>query len=345
MHISDFDYELPTELIAQHPLERRDEARMLVVNQKEQTWFDSHFVELPAHLEPGDLLVINNTRVFRARLLGERESTGGRVEILLIRELDPAHWQALIRTGQRLKRGARLVFGDGTLRAEVLDDPGKESRELRFECEGAFEDLLENLGQVPLPPYIKRPPGGCAEDSPRYQTVFARERGAIAAPTAGLHFTPAVLETIRSRAADIAEITLHVGYGTFEPVRVKNVEEHKVAAEYVQISDRAAQSINETRSRGKRIFATGTTTTRALESAASAEGTVCAQQTAATLTIIPGYQFKVVDALITNFHLPRSSLLLLVCAFAGRDLILNAYRHAIGAGYRFYSYGDCMLII
>ncbi|HKZ79968.1 MAG TPA: tRNA preQ1(34) S-adenosylmethionine ribosyltransferase-isomerase QueA [Pyrinomonadaceae bacterium] len=345
MRISDFDYELPPELIAQHPLTKRDDARMLVINRKDETWFDSRFLKLPTYLQAHDLLVINNTRVFRARLQGKREPTGGRVEVLLVREVEPLRWQALIRTGQRLKRGARLEFGEKLLRAEVVDNPGQELRELRFECEGPLRELLEKIGQVPLPPYIKRPAGIGEDDSARYQTVFARETGAIAAPTAGLHFTPAVLDAVRSRSVEIAEITLHVGYGTFEPVRVENIEEHKVAPESIHISAQAARSINETRSRGGRVFATGTTTTRALESAVSADGMICSQQKDVSLTIIPGHQFRIVDALVTNFHLPCSSLLMLVCAFAGRDLILNAYRHAVRVGYRFYSYGDCMLII
>ncbi len=345
MHVSAFDYELPLELIAQEPLPQRDASRMLIVDRENQSWTDSHFRKLPEQLGPGDLVVINNTRVFPARLIGRREPSGGRVEILLVRELETNIWEALVKPGRRLRKGARVSFARAHLTAQLLDEPGKELRQLRLQSLNSLNSVLDEFGEMPLPPYISRPSGTSALDRERYQTLFAKARGAIAAPTAGLHFTPNVLTQITARGARLAEITLHVGYGTFEPVRVDETEQHQVAAERYQIDGEAAQAINETRGRGGRIIAVGTTTTRALESAANECGFVDATQGSATLTIVPGYKFRVVDALLTNFHLPCSSLLMLVSAFGGLQLILDAYQHAVASRYRFYSYGDCMLVI
>ena len=342
MQLSNFDYDLPEELIAQHPLERRDASRMLVVNRESRTYEDLKFETLPQYVRAGDVLVVNNTRVFPARLIGERETTGGRVEVLLVRELEENLWEALVKPGHRLKQGAQISFGDSNLRAEIVDTLETGQKVLKF---AGNELLIEERGQTPLPPYIRRPDGTSAEDRERYQTVFARERGAIAAPTAGLHFTPEVIETIRAQGADVVEITLHVGYGTFEPVRVDDIREHEVAPEFFRITQEAADVINETRLQGGRVIAVGTTTTRALESAVNGEGQIDAGARQTALTITPGYKFRVTGALLTNFHLPRSSLLLLVSAFAGRELTLEAYRHAVAARYRFYSYGDCMLLI
>ncbi len=351
MLISDFDYDLPEELIAQHPLARRDASRMLAVERARGAWRDGTFSEFPAELREGDALVVNNTRVFPARLLGRREPTGGRVELLLIRRLEEAGgnvWETLARPARRLDAGARVAFGDGRLRAEVVNAPGAgPERVVRFEAEGDFDALVEEFGQMPLPPYIKREGDDLAsraEDRERYQTVYAGRRGAIAAPTAGLHFTPRVLESLRARGVSVAEVTLHVGYGTFAPVRADDLKDHRVAAEHFEISEDAAQTINETRAGGGRVVAVGTTTVRALESAADAGGRIRAGRGETGLTITPGYEFRAVDALLTNFHLPRSSLLVLVAAFAGRDLVLAAYRHAVRTRYRFYSYGDCMFI-
>lgn len=341
--ISDFDYELPAELIAQTPLEKRDASRMLVVDREQQTWTDSTFKDFSQHLRLNDVVVVNNSRVIPARLIGRREETGGQVEIFLVRELEAKVWQALIRPGGRLKRGARATFGEGKLVAEILDDPGPELREVRFHIEGSFEEMLAELGSTPLPPYIKRPAGVSVADRERYQTIYSKQRGAIAAPTAGLHFTPEILAEV-GRVAKLAEITLHVGYGTFEPVRVDDVAEHSVSGERFEVSETAAQVINGARSSGGRVIVVGTTTMRALESAAL-NGKVIAGSGMATLTITPGYQFQVADALLTNFHLPRSSLLILVSSFAGRGFILRAYEHAVAERYRFYSYGDCMLIL
>lgn len=349
MLLSEFDYELPEELIAQQPLERRDASRMLIVDRASQTLEDSIFELLPAYIKSGDAVVINNTRVFPARLIGQREPNGGRVEVLLAREIKPAVWEALVRPAQRLKVGARLRFGNTSLRAEVLECFEKGFRLLRFEAESSGNKPLETLifeqGQTPLPHYIRRQGGESVDDSERYQTVFARERGAIAAPTAGLHFTSEVISAIQARGARVVEITLHVGYGTFEPVRVDNIEEHRVAPESFQIGEEAASIINETRNQGGRIIAVGTTTTRALESSINEQGLVFAGTRKSELTITPGYNFRVIDALLTNFHLPRSSLLLLVSAFAGRNFTLAAYRHAVTEHFRFYSYGDCMFVI
>jgi S-adenosylmethionine:tRNA ribosyltransferase-isomerase len=283
--------------------------------------------------------------VFPARLIGAREPSGGRVELFLIEEREPRVWEALARPARRLQKGARVSFGVGQLRAEVIEALDEGRRVLRFDGDESFETLLEELGQTPLPPYIKRDGDDFGEDRERYQTVYARERGAIAAPTAGLHFTPQVLEELRAGGARIAEVTLHVGYGTFEPVRALDLVNHRVAPERSVISEEAAGIINETRASGGRILAVGTTTTRALESAVSEEGLIKAGAQLAQLTITPGYKFRAVDALLTNFHLPRSSLLVLVSSFAGRDLVLAAYRHAVASRYRFYSYGDCMLIV
>src|SRR6185295_7471275 len=340
MKITDFDYELPGELIAQAPLEERDASRMLVLKRRNREWVDSSFKEFPHYLRPNDVVVINNSRVIPARLIGQREGSGGQVEIFLVREIEAQVWEALVRPGARLKKGSRTIFGEGKLIAEVLDEPGTELRHVRFHCEGSFDDTLAEIGSTPLPPYIKRPAGVSNTDRERYQTVYSKHRGAIAAPTAGLHFTPEVLAQV-ARVSSLAEITLHVGYGTFEPVRVDDVDQHSVSSERFEISESAAQTINE----GDRIIVVGTTTMRALESAATEDGRVVAGRGVASLTIKPGYRFRIADALLTNFHLPRSSLLILVSAFAGRELVLRAYDHAVAQRYRFYSYGDCMLIL
>jgi len=345
MDISEFDYELPAELIAQHPLSQRDASRMLVIDRQSETWKDSNFATLPDHLRPLDVLVLNNTKVFPARLLGHRATTGGSVEILLLREIEYGKWQVLARPARRLQVGSRLEFGHAKLNGTVVEVLDDGSRIIKFEPYDDFLNVIQNIGETPLPPYIKRDSGAAIEDRDRYQTVYAQHTGAIAAPTAGLHFTPHVLEELNQKGVRVAEITLHVGYGTFEPVRVDEVAEHRVLPERFTISEKAAQAINECRGAGGRVVAVGTTTTRALESSVSESGKTLAVNGFADLTVTPGYAFRAVDTLLTNFHLPRSSLLLLVSAFAGRTLTLEAYRHAVLERYRFYSYGDCMLIL
>jgi len=342
--LSDFDYELPDELIAQRPLAERDASRMLVVNRADGTLQDSAFNSLPNYLRHNDVVVLNNTRVFPARLLGERVPTGGSVEVLLLREIETNVWHVLARPGRRLRVGTRISFGKSRLHAEVIDTATDGTRVIQFNATENLGELIDELGETPLPPYIRRD-RPWPQDRERYQTVYASEKGAIAAPTAGLHFTPEVLQKITNLGIRTSEITLHVGYGTFEPVRVNDIARHRVAPERFSISVRTATLIDEARQEGGRIVAVGTTTVRALESSATDDESVRAGSGAAALTIVPGHRFRVADVLLTNFHLPRSSLLILVSAFAGRDLILRAYRHAVSERYRFYSYGDCMLII
>ena len=344
MHISDFDYELPPDLIAQTPLAERDASRMMVLDRREQTWTDSSFKEFTSYLQPNDVVVVNNSRVIPARLAGRRTETGGHVEIFLVREIHNNVWEVLMRPGARLKESSLVTIGEGKLIAEILDSPGVEIRRVRFHCKGPFHEVLAEVGSTPLPPYIKRPTGVSQEDRERYQTIYSKHHGAIAAPTAGLHFTKEVLAEVAS-IASLAEVTLHVGYGTFEPVRVDDVVQHSVTGEHFEISESTAHTINEARAKGGRVIVIGTTTMRALESSATQEGLVVARSGVATLTIKPGYHFRVADAMLTNFHLPRSSLLILVSAFAERELVLRAYGHAVAEGYRFYSYGDCMLIL
>jgi S-adenosylmethionine:tRNA ribosyltransferase-isomerase len=344
MRLSDFDYDLPEELIAQSPPARRDASRMMIVNRASQSWHDSQFASLPNHLRANDILVLNNTRVFPARLRGERVPSGGAVELLLLREIEPNLWQTLTRPARRLKEGVRIVFGSSKLQAQVIESLEGGVRVIRFERGHDLNSLIDQIGEPPLPPYIKRQQGPAGGDRERYQTIYANQRGAIAAPTAGLHFSPEVLARVKERGVRITQITLHVGYGTFEPVRVDDVSSHAVAAESFSIPDDAAESINRARAEGGQVFAVGTTTARALESAAGSNGEIAAGSGSTDLTIIPGYRFRVIDVLLTNFHLPRSSLLILVSAFAGRELVLAAYRHAVEKRYRFYSYGDCMLI-
>lgn len=345
MQISDFDYDLPEELIAQQPLAERDASRMLIVNRATGTFADSEFISFPNYVTANDVLVLNNTRVFRARLIGERIPTGGSVELLLLREIESNTWEVLARPARRLRAGARISFGNGRVSAEVLSTNEDGTRVIHFEVAVNLHKLIDEIGQTPLPPYIKRDGNGLDSDDERYQTVYASERGAIAAPTAGLHFTPKVLNELANARVKLAEITLHVGYGTFEPVRVSDVAQHLVAPERFSISEEAAELMNLSRQAGGRIIAVGTTTVRALESSANESGAVAAGPGSASLTIVPGHKFRAADVLLTNFHLPKSSLLLLVSAFAGRELILDAYRHAVRQGYRFYSYGDCMLIL
>jgi S-adenosylmethionine:tRNA ribosyltransferase-isomerase len=343
MLISDFDFQLPEELIAQTPLERRADSRMLVVNRENLSWQDMHFYELTNFLTPDDVLVLNNTKVFPARLFGQLE-TGAKIEIFLVKENENQIWEALARPAKRLKAGKKIIFGE-KLSAEVLDRNEDGKVFIRFETEGSFEQLLDELGRTPLPPYIKRNDEKIDSDRERYQTVFARERGAIAAPTAGLHFTPEMIAQIKEQGIAVAEITLHVGYGTFEPVRVANVSQHRVSAERCEISAETAKILNEAKNAGRKILAVGTTTTRALESFTDENGILQSGGRSADITITPGYKFRFVDKLLTNFHLPQSSLLVLVSAFAGREFILSAYSHAVAKKYRFYSYGDCMLIV
>ena len=332
MQISDFDYELPEELIAQQPLAKRDASRMLVLDRSNRSWLDTNFASIPEYLRSDDVLVLNDTRVFPARLKGKRVPSGGAIELLLLREIEPYLWECLTRPARRLATGALVVFGNSNLYGEVIESLDNGLRLVRFESEEPLDHVIDRLADS-------------VEDRERYQTVYASKRGAIAAPTAGLHFTSRLLQTIQDRGVRVVRITLHVGYGTFEPVRVAEVKRHRVATEWFSISEEAAQSINQARNDGGRIVAVGTTTTRALESSVASDGTILSQSGLADLTIVPGYTFRAVDALLTNFHLPRSSLLLMVSAFAGRELTLSAYRHAVTTGYRFYSYGDCMLLL
>lgn len=347
MQISEFDYELPEELIAQKPVTPRDHSRMLVLDRQTGALKDRIFYQLPEELEPGSVLVINNTQVFPARLIGRRKGLAGRIEVLLVRRLSATVWEALIKPGRRVRPGTELTFGDDLLRARVQGRTEEAKQVIEFQCpEAEVEVLIDRIGLPPLPPYIKRADAETLRhDAETYQTIFAKHRGAVAAPTAGLHFTEAVFEALAKRGVTVIELTLHVGYGTFKPILVERIEQHEMDEEFYTIPEATADAINRARKERRPIIAVGTTTVRALESAATEDGRVRAGSGWTRLFIYPGYRFAVVDGLLTNFHLPRSTLLLLVCAFAGRENVLRAYRHAIAERYRFYSYGDCMLIL
>jgi len=360
--VSDFHFHLPEELIAQEPLAARDASRMLHVQRATGQWSDRRFHDLPELLLPSDLLVFNNTRVFPARLYGRRSGARaqavsphnpaardflhGRIEVLLTRQLstEPNDWECLVRPGRKIGIGERLFFGDGDeLQAEVLARAEFGERRIRFQPATDFFAVLDRIGHVPLPPYISR--ADSLRDRERYQTVYAQPRGSVAAPTAGLHFTAEILDRIRQRGIETAEITLHVGLGTFQPIRVERVEDHKLHSEPYSISAEAASAINQALRTARRIVAVGTTTVRTLEHAVrTGAGTIVAGPAAADLFIYPGFEFKVVQAMLTNFHLPQSSLLMLVSAFGGKESILRAYEHAVSERYRFYSYGDCMFV-
>lgn len=342
MRISEFDFELPPELIAQQPLENRTASRMLMVDRAASSFSDGRFSDLPNCLNSGDVLVLNNTKVFPARLFG-RSKTGANIEIFLVSELAGGTWETLARPARRLSPGKVIEFGE-RLSCEVLSKNEDGRVIVKFDREEDLFDVLNAIGRTPLPPYIRREGTSIDTDRDRYQTVFAKHCGSIAAPTAGLHFTPEILNRVRSHGVEIAEITLHVGYGTFEPVRADDLTDHAVSAERYEIQDEAAGTINAGKKNGRRIVAVGTTTTRALETSMTQNGTISPGVASADLTITPGYRFKAIDALITNFHLPRSSLLVLTSTFGGHDLIMRAYRHAVNERYRFYSYGDCMFI-
>ena len=350
MFLSDFDFVLPDELIAQTPPAERGASRLLALDRTTGSFSDHRFRDLPALLEPGDLLVVNDTKVFAARLLGRRLPGGGQAECLLVRRLeagaDGERWEALVHPGQRLKEGSRLEFGDDAdrLLGEICARRFHGRRLVRLWSErGSVSELVDRIGHVPLPPYIKRPDN--AADRDRYQTIYAKNRGSIAAPTAGLHFTPDVLAALETRGVELVAVTLHVGYGTFQPIRSARVADHEMDAERYDVSAAAAEAITRALREGRRIIAVGTTSVRTLESlSVTADGSVDASEGATALYIVPGHRFRIVSGLLTNFHLPRSSLLVLVSAFAGRDHVLAAYNHAIQQRYRFYSYGDAMLI-
>ncbi|OIQ59686.1 tRNA preQ1(34) S-adenosylmethionine ribosyltransferase-isomerase QueA [Neomoorella thermoacetica] len=342
MRIEEFDYELPPGQIAQQPVEPRDASRLLVLHRKGGFLEHRHFYDLPRYLHPGDVLVVNETKVIPARLWGYRAGTGAKIEVLLLTRQEGDTWETLVRPGRRVPVGAELIFGGGELQARVKGVTPAGGRIMEFSYqEGPWEALLERLGEMPLPPYIKEKPA----DPGRYQTVYAREEGSAAAPTAGLHFTPRLLKELREQGVEIASILLHVGLGTFRPVKVENIQEHVMHAEYYAVTPAAAATINAARARGHRVVAVGTTVVRTLETVATADGVIHAGSGWTDIFIYPGYRFKAIDCLITNFHLPRSTLLMLVSAFAGREKILDAYRVAVREGYRFYSFGDAMLIL
>jgi S-adenosylmethionine:tRNA ribosyltransferase-isomerase len=344
MHISAFDYHLPSELIAQQPAHRRDQSRMLILDRATGVYTDSLFANLPNQLEPGSVVVLNNTRVFPARLIGHRQGHHGRIEVLLLREIEPGLWEALVKPGRVMREGTELVFGQGALRARVTRRLEEGRRLIQFDGDpDTLNQIIDHIGQAPLPPYIQRTQP-VESDQERYQTIYAKQRGAIAAPTAGLHFTQDVFKKLGERNIGVIELTHHVGYGTFQPVRVEEIEQHHIEAEQYMIPEETAERINQARRERRPIVAVGTTSVRALESAADAEGFIRPGRAWTELFIYPGYRFRAVDQLLTNFHLPQSTLLMLVCAFAGREPVLRAYQHAVEKRYRFYSYGDCMLI-
>lgn len=340
MTTKDFYYDLPPELIAQTPLSDRTASKLLVMDKESGEIEHRHFYDILNYLREGDCLVMNNTRVIPARLYGAKEKSGGKIEFLLLKRLELDKWEVILRPGKKAKPGSRFEFGGGLLRAEVLEVIEDGNRIVRFEYDGVWEELLDKLGEMPLPPYIKEK----LTDRERYQTVYSKIEGSAAAPTAGLHFTNELIEKIKAKGVDIAYLTLHVGLGTFRPVSVENVEEHLMHSEYYEVSAESAEKINAVRKRGGRIIAVGTTSVRTLETVADADGTMKAASGDTSIFIYPGYKFKAVDALITNFHLPESTLLMLVSALAGKENIFNAYKIAVEEKYRFFSFGDAMFI-
>ena len=339
MKLSDFMYDLPEERIAQTPVEPRDHSRLMVLHRDTHAIEHRHFYDVIDYLNPGDCLVINETKVIPARLYGER-LTGGACEVLLLKQVGPKRWETLVRPGKKLKPGAEVIFGDGRLKCRVLETTDVGGRIVEFECEGTFEAALDALGEMPLPPYIHEK----LQDKNRYQTVYARQDGSAAAPTAGLHFTPELLQKISDKGIDIVPVLLHVGLGTFRPVKVENIEDHEMHTEYFEVTEDAARRINAARERGGRVVAVGTTSVRTLESAAK-DGRVQAMRGDTNIFIKPGYHYQMVDALITNVHLPGSTLVMLVSALYDRERILAAYEVAVREKYRFFSFGDAMLIL
>ena len=335
MKTSDFYYELPEELIAQHPAEPRDSSRLLVYDRKADRVTHEHFYAIVKYLKKGDVLVVNNTRVLPARLIGHRVGTGGAMEFLLLKRLDRDHWEALVKPGKKARIGNVFEFSD-ELKAEITGNCEGGGRTVRFLYEGVFEDILSRVGQMPLPPYIKEK----LEDQERYQTVYSKENGSAAAPTAGLHFTPELLDRIRGMGVEVVEVLLHVGLGTFRPVKVDDILEHEMHSEFYQVTEQAAQAVSRAKREGRRVIAVGTTSVRTLESASDANGQLRPQSGNTKIFIYPGYQFKCVDALITNFHLPESTLIMLVSALIGREKTLELYELAVRERYRFFSFGD-----
>ena len=341
MKTSDFNYDLPEELIAQTPAEPRDHSRLLVYHRRNGQIEHKHFYDIVDYLHLGDALVINETKVIPARLLGVKEGTGIPVEVLLLRRRDATDWEALVRPGRRLRPGTFCSFGDGLLRCEILDNvPEIGGRIVRFHCDGVFEEILDRLGEMPLPPYIHEK----LQDAGRYQTVYAREEGSAAAPTAGLHFTPELLDRIRAKGVTVVPVLLHVGLGTFRPVQVEDAEKHVMHSEFCQVTEEAADTLNRIRRDGGRIVCVGTTSVRTLESRTSEDGVIRAGAGDTSIFIYPGVHIRAVDALITNFHLPQSTLLMLVSALMGREEALRVYREAVAERYRFFSFGDAMFI-
>lgn len=340
MNVKDYDYDLPEELIAQDPLEDRSSSRLMVLDRQTGDVEHRHFTDILEYLHPGDCLVINNTKVIPARLFGVKEDTQAKIEVLLLKRKGNDIWETLVKPGKKAKPGTKLVFGDGLLTAEVVDVVEEGNRLIQFHYDGIFEEILDQLGQMPLPPYITHQ----LKDKNRYQTVYAKYDGSAAAPTAGLHFTKELLQKVKDMGVDIAEVTLHVGLGTFRPVKVENVLDHHMHSEFYMVSQEAADKINRAKESGHRVIAVGTTSTRTLEAAADENGRLHETSGWTEIFIYPGYQFKVIDALITNFHLPQSTLVMLVSALAGREHVLHAYEIAVKEKYRFFSFGDAMLI-
>ena len=340
MKLEEFDYNLPEELIAQIPIQKRDESRLMVVDREKRTITDKVFKDIIDYLEPGDCIVRNNTKVIPARLYGKKE-TGANVEFVLLKQLEGDIWESIVRPGNKLKPGTKVIFGDGLLEAEILEILEDGTRKVKFTYEGIFNEILDQIGLMPLPPYIHE----SLKENNRYQTVYAKYEGSAAAPTAGLHFTPELLKKIEGKGVKIANVTLHVGIGTFRPVKEKNIEEHKMHTEHFYIKQEDAEKINETKKNGKKVIAVGTTSCRVLETIADEKiGLVKEIESDTGIYIYPGYKFKCIDGLITNFHLPKSTLLMLVSALADREFILEAYNKAVEEKYRFFSFGDAMFI-
>ena len=339
MKVSDFNYELPEELIAQHPYDKRDEARLLVLNRKDKKYEHKVFRDIIDYLNPGDCLVINNTKVLPARLYGKKD-TGANVEFLLLKRIEGDYWEAMVRPGNKLRPGAKVEFGNGLLKAEVLEVLEGGNRKVKFEYQGIFNEILDQIGLMPLPPYIKE----TLKENDKYQTVYAKYDGSAAAPTAGLHFTEELLEKIKEKGVEVANVTLHVGIGTFRPVKVENIEDHSMHSEHYYIKQEDVEKINNAKKNGNRVIAVGTTSCRVLESVADENGMMREIENDPNIFIYPGYKFKCIDCLITNFHLPESTLIMLVSALAGRDFVMEAYEEAVREKYKFFSFGDAMFI-